>query len=150
MRPDAPDAGVPLWHAALMAVAAASTALLTFAHTQAVQAAVPATTTRTTEGRLHDIGSGLLTVALLGSATALVWRSPRHVRHAVVVLLAIGVGTTAVLLAIGDPVPGARQRVLIVAGVGVQAILSRVLAQHPGSTSQAAVSPSDGAATGSA
>jgi hypothetical protein len=88
---------------------------------------------RSLGGQLHDLGSGLAALALLGAAIASVVtiRTPAAFRAATAVLLvAVAVVVTA-LLAAGDPAPGARQRSLVVAGCVWQALLLGVVERRP-------------------
>jgi hypothetical protein len=68
-------------------------------------------------GRLHDIGSGLATLAIFASALlSLRSRYPRPVRTCTVALLTVAVSADVVLLMIGHDVAGVRQRLLVVSG----------------------------------
>ncbi len=66
-------------------------------------------------GRLHDIGSGLATVALVAAVLlSLRLRDTRHLRGVTIGLLAIAVPVDIVLLVVGSEVAGIRQRLLVV------------------------------------
>lgn len=65
----------------------------------------------TTAGRLHDVGSGLITVAFLAAVAADAFRE-REIRLAGTVIGA-AVLSSVFLFALGDPLPGLRQRCLV-------------------------------------
>jgi Protein of unknown function (DUF998) len=96
---------------------------------------------RSTAGRLHDLGSGLVILALLGAVVAsiVLVRAPTAFRLRAGALLLLAVVTSATLLATGDHVPGVRQRVLVAVGCAWQALLLQALTRRPprcsGSTS---------------
>lgn len=75
----------------------------------------------TTGGGIHDLGSALVSLGISLAVLADAARS-RNFRLAGVVLSAVLV-SSVVLLALGDPLPGLRQRCLLVAACFWQAIL---------------------------
>jgi len=94
----------------------------TFA-TQTSAGKLPPGVTLTTAGRLHDIGSGLATVALLLAALlSLRCLGGRRFRRQVAALLVVLTSSDIVLLVIGPEVAGVRQRV-VVAGACVWQLL---------------------------
>jgi MFS family permease len=104
----------------LMAVAAAGVVVLAVFATQTVAGELPAGVERTTAGRLHDVGSGVATLALLAAAlttAAVAWRRDRRRGVALAALVGVAVVATVVGLAIGPSVGGLRQRVLLLAAV---------------------------------
>lgn len=64
-------------------------------------------------GRLHDIGSGLATIALLSAALLSLRLRAGGLRQFTRVALAIALPADLILLAIGGDVAGVRQRVLV-------------------------------------
>ena len=74
-----------------------------------------------TSGRLHDIGSGMATVALLFSAL-LSLRLPAGsaFRRLTVALLVLACSGDVVLLEVGSSVGGIRQRILVLVGCAWQ------------------------------
>lgn len=115
--------------AGLLAVAAVAVVVLDVFPTQTVAGALPAGVERTTAGRLHDIGSGVATVALLcASVVSLGLLSAyRAYQHAVVALLATALAGSIAGLAIGAAAGGARQRLLVAAAIGWQVLLVETL-----------------------
>ncbi len=97
--------------------------------TQTSAGELPPGVRRSLGGRLHDLGSGVAALALLGAAIASVvtTRTPVAFRVAATVLIVVAAGVAAALLAAGDPAPGVRQRVLLAAGCIWQALLLGVL-----------------------
>ena len=114
-----PDRGSRML-ALCLALAAAGALVTAIFETQAVASVVPPGTPRTTAGRLHDGGSGLLSVSLLLACAASVRAIgfARGFRRTALALLVLAVVADVVLLAVGDPVPGARQRVLVATACG--------------------------------
>ncbi|MDQ3725651.1 MAG: DUF998 domain-containing protein [Actinomycetota bacterium] len=78
-------------------------------------------TRATTTGRIHDIGSAMVIggVLLAVMADAARRRDPRLA----VALLAAAVVASAILFALGDPLPGLRQRCLLACGCFWQAVV---------------------------
>jgi hypothetical protein len=107
--------------ATLVAIAAAGVVVLMVFPTQTIGGELPAGVARTTAGRLHDVGSGVATLALAAAAGisgVRAWRGgDRRTSAMVVVLLAVAIAATVVGLAIGPSVGGLRQRVLLLAAV---------------------------------
>jgi hypothetical protein len=130
--------GLAAWGASLAAVgalatraivrwplllAAAGLSLAAAFPTQAVAAHVPAGEPRTTAGVLHDIGSGVGTAALTIAIVASLATGRR--RPAMIACVAGAWVAYGALLIGGDPVPGVRQRVIVAAAVGWQALTLR-------------------------
>lgn len=115
--------------AALLATAAVAVVVLDAFPTQTVAGALPAGAAWTTAGRLHDVGSGVTTLALLGASLVSLWLLSEHraYRRAVVGLLAIGLVGTIACLAIGASAGGARQRLLVAVAICWQALLVETL-----------------------
>lgn len=99
----------------LLVIAAVGLVLVSAFGTQTVAGELPPGTSLGTGGRLHDVGSGLTTAALLAAtiATAASHRAPASLRRQTALLLFAGVVASAVMLGIGASVGGARQRLLI-------------------------------------
>jgi hypothetical protein len=100
---------------ASIGVAAVGIFLTAVFETQTSAGVLPEGVERSTGGRLHDLGSGAATLALL-AATLTSLRligEPTVFRVAAGALLSIAVLSAAGLLAAGDPVPGIRQRLLL-------------------------------------
>ena len=101
-------------------------------HTETVAGVIPVGRTLTTSGRLHDLGSGITTLALLAAAV-LSARSLSHVRRfkLLVIALVLGaIGSNIGLLLIGRSVGGVRERILIAIGCGWQAAYLLVAARR--------------------
>ncbi len=115
---------------ALLLVIAATGLLLTatFA-TQTSAGVLPPGVIRTTGGRIHDLASLAATGAILGAVivSAFVLRARRSFRRLAFAALATSLIASAVLLSIGDPVDGIRQRVLVAVGCAWQAGLIATL-----------------------
>ncbi|MDQ3933067.1 MAG: DUF998 domain-containing protein [Actinomycetota bacterium] len=148
-RPEPRDRAGQLLALCLMLAAAGATVTAIF-ETQAVGSVVPPGTTRTAAGRLHDAGSGVLSVALLLAGVTSVHAAgfARWFRRTTIALMLVAVVVDVALLVAGDPVPGVRQRVLVAAGCGWQvaliAQLSRVHgAAHEGSNPASRKSPAE-------
>jgi Protein of unknown function (DUF998) len=85
----------------------------------------------TATGRLHDVGSGLATVALLIAALVSLYAVAEHAfRRNAALLVAVAVSSDIALLAIGSSVAGARQRVLVASACAWQLLLLRAVARH--------------------
>jgi hypothetical protein len=67
----------------------------------------------TTHGQIHDLASGVVTVGILLAALTGAAQSRGWLRTATVALLGVGLASSLAFLAIGDPLPGLRQRVLV-------------------------------------
>ena len=121
------------WHsrvlASLLALGSFGIVLADCFATQTSAGALPPGTHLTTTGRLHDIGSGLATLALLTAATASAThpRSPRWLRARAAVLVGVAVVGSLVLLVIGPSVGGIRQRLVIACGLLWQLLLLKAL-----------------------
>jgi hypothetical protein len=70
------------------------------------------------QGRLHDLGSGLATLALVAAALASIRLGSRGLGRGIAVLLVVALCANFALLAVGPEVGGLRQRLLLLA-VGV-------------------------------
>lgn len=121
------------WHsrvlASLLALGSFGIVLADCFATQTSAGALPPATHLTTTGRLHDIGSGLASLALLTAAIASAARpcAPRWLRIWTAVLAGAAVVGSIVLLAIGPSVGGIRQRLLIASGLLWQLLLLKAL-----------------------
>jgi hypothetical protein len=94
--------------------------------TQTSAGVLPPGVHRSVSGRLHDLGSGALSVALFG-AVALSALRLRTLRTLSVALLVCAVVSDLALLAIGPEVGGLRQRALVALGCCWQAFFVRAL-----------------------
>ena len=115
--------------ALLLVLAALGMAITACFPTQSVAGSLPPGALRTTTGRLHDLGSGLTSVALLAAAiasAAATW-PPRRFRVGAAGLVVVALLADGLLLAIGPDVAGIRQRLLVAIGCGWQLLLLRVL-----------------------
>lgn len=118
--------------AAGLGVACAGMLLTASFATQTSAGRLPPGETLTTVGRLHDIGSGTTTVALLFAAMlSLKSFDGRRFRQQVALLLIVLLCSDIALLAVGPQVSGVRQRILL-AG----ACVWQLLALHVVSASQ--------------
>jgi hypothetical protein len=85
--------------------------------TQTVAGRLPVGASLDAAGRLHDIGSGVTSIAILAaSALGLRVRALRRLRAFTISVLLGAVSADVVLLAIGSEVGGVRQRALVSAG----------------------------------
>lgn len=113
-----------------MLLAAALGAVVTacFA-TQAVGGVIPHGVHLGLGGRLHDLGSGVLSLALLAAVSLSIRQAvlPPGFRVRTTVLLVLSVAGAAALLIVGDPAPGIRQRLLVATACIWQAMLLHVL-----------------------
>ncbi|MDQ3742737.1 MAG: DUF998 domain-containing protein [Actinomycetota bacterium] len=117
--------GLPRATSPLLVAAALGMVITACFATQAAAGMLPPGVERTTAGRLHDVGSGVTTIAIAGSTVMVVIaRSlPCAARVFSAVVLIVALLTATVLLAVGDPIPGVRQRVLVAAALTVQGVL---------------------------
>ncbi len=113
----APD-GTPV--ALALGLAALGIGLTAIFATQTSAGRLPPGVSLDTTGRLHDIGSGIATIALLVASLLSLRLSERTLNRA-----------TLLLLAIGPDVAGVRQRLLIAAACTWQLLLLRALAAGP-------------------
>jgi hypothetical protein len=106
-------------------LAALGVAVVTAFRTQAVAGDVPADVRFTLGGRLHDLGGDLVLggVAVLALTMAARRGANARLRAARMALVVAALGIAGVLLALGDSVPRLRQRVLVAATVGWQALV---------------------------
>ena len=111
--------------AGLLAVAAVGIVLTASFATQTSAGVLPPGTRRSSAGHVHDLASLVAMLALIGALIASVFARGRDARFRVLAarLLAGAVVAGGVLLAIGDPVDGIRQRVLVATGCTWQAAL---------------------------
>lgn len=97
--------------------------------TQTIAGVLPAGVERSTRGRLHDLGSGAVMLALFAATVialrAIAW--PAWFRGWTVALLALAVVGGGALLAGGQDLGGLRQRLLVSVGCAAQAMLLRAL-----------------------
>ncbi len=116
--------------ALLLALAALGMVLAACFPTQTVAGSLPPGVMRTATGRLHDLGSGLTSLALLVGALVSALQSwpPRRFRLSSAIVVAAAVLVDVVLLAVGPDVGGIRQRLLVAMGCAWQLLLVRVLA----------------------
>jgi Protein of unknown function (DUF998) len=92
--------------------------------TQTSAGELPAGVHRGTAGRLHDLGAGVASLALLAGAVVSYRRiADRSLRCTVLLLLAVALLLDGVLLAVGPDVGGLRQRLLVAAGCGWQLVV---------------------------
>jgi hypothetical protein len=113
--------------ALLLIAAALGIAVVASFRTQTSAGLLPPGTVRTTEGRLHDLGSGLATLALLGAAIASMAGSPRVFRRQTAAIVVAAIVTNGVLLVVGRDVGGLRQRLLILCACIWQILLLRLV-----------------------
>jgi hypothetical protein len=111
-------------------VAAGGLLLAAFCATQTSAGQLPPGVSLTTTGRLHDLGSGIATIALL-AAVILSLRLPvaHALRQFILAVLAFAFIADVVLLLIGAGVAGARQRLLVTLACGWQLLLAVLLAR---------------------
>lgn len=99
--------------AAVLLVAALGIAVTAAFHTQTSAGVLRPGEVLHAAGRLHDIGSGVATLALAAAMVLSLRVNNRRLRRATAVVLVV-VPVDAVMLAIGSDVGGVRQRVLVV------------------------------------
>jgi peptidoglycan/LPS O-acetylase OafA/YrhL len=113
-------------------VAVVGTVMDAIWRTQTVGGELPPGVLRTTEGRLHDLGTLLILAGLVVSALASLWRLRTRRWRTTTALLALGfVLVPAVLVALGLDWPGIGQRGIILVGV-LYAALAAVELDRPG------------------
>jgi MFS family permease len=116
----------------LLLVASAGMVLTAAFHTETVAGAIPFGHHLTTSGRLHDLGSGVTTLAILAAAIVSAWALVhrlwfvRFVWACVLLAVTSDVG----LLLVGPSVGGVRERVLVAVGCLWQAVFLGVIAEH--------------------
>lgn len=76
----------------------------------------------TTGGGIHDTASALVTVGILVAALTGAALVGGRVRTLTLLLLSIAVAADVLMLALGDPLPGIRQRILVIASCLWQAL----------------------------
>jgi Protein of unknown function (DUF998) len=84
-------------------------------------------TDATTAGALHNVGSALTSVAIFAALTVEAVSRRRSRRALALSFLLAALASSAVLFALGDPLPGLRQRFLVLAASLWQAVLLRLL-----------------------
>lgn len=111
--------------AALLAAAALGMVIVSVFPTETSAGDLPPGTHLTTAGKLHNLGSGLTSLALFGSALAIAFRADSEVqlRWIAIGLVLAGLVLSALLLLIGPSVGGLRQRLLLTIGCGWQLVL---------------------------
>jgi hypothetical protein len=105
---------VSLW------IAVGAVVLLAGFHTQTVAGRLPAGVRWHLDGRLHDIGSGVLTAALFAGAALTARRRP-----AIAALLVVALIVQVSLLVVGPSVGGVRQRCLLALALVWQIMILR-------------------------
>ncbi len=118
----------------LLLLAAAGVLLVAVFPTETSAGELPPGATLTAGGRLHDLGSGLTTLALLAAVAvaALSPRWDRAFRHRSAALAAAAIATSLALLLVGPEVGGLRQRLVLLAGCCWQLLLLAELRQPAG------------------
>lgn len=114
----------------LLVVAGVAMILTTLFHTQTVAGVIPHGRRLTISGRLHDVGSGVTTLAIFAAAVAVVWDRGRgwgRFRWVTASAVAAGVMVDIGLLVVGGGVGGLRERLLLAIGCGWQLALLRRL-----------------------
>lgn len=120
--------------AGLLAIAAAGIVVTAAFPTQTSAGVLPAGVVRSAGGRLHDLGSGVAILALAAAMPAGAGLVPsRRFRGLTAALAAPPVLAGVVLLAVGNPVDGVRQRIMVAAALVWLAGLLATLPGHPGS-----------------
>jgi MFS family permease len=118
----------------LLGIAALGMVLTACFPSQTSAGHLPTGVALTTTGRLHDIGSGAVSVALLAGAVVSASDSrlpPAFRRWAVLLVLLVLLGATALLI-VGPVVGGIRQRLLVVIGCLWQLFLLDALGRAVG------------------
>ena len=106
--------------ATLLVSAAAGMLMTALFPTQTSAGELPAGNSLTLTGHLHDLGSGLTTVTLLGAAAWTSTRASRALRFASAALLLGALVVSVALLTVGPSVGGLRQRLLLLFGCAWQ------------------------------
>lgn len=120
------------WVAVALTLAAIGMLITACFGTQTIAGRLPPGVSLTLSGRLHDIGSGTTTVALLGAALlSLRAIRERQFRHRTSALLIFAVGCDIALLAVGSEVGGVRERLLILAGCLWQLMFLSAVRRQP-------------------
>lgn len=92
--------------------------------TQTSAGQLPPESSLTLSGRLHDLGSGISTVALaVAVLLSLQPKEPQKLRRSTLWLLLVTFALWAILLALGDDAAGVRQRLLVVTACMWQLLL---------------------------
>lgn len=117
---------------ASLALAAGACLVTACFRTQAVAGALPPGVAYSLRGRLHDLGSGILALALFAAvaSSAFAMRRPRWFRRLALAAFGFAVACEAVLLPLGREVGGLRQRLLLLAACGWQLGLVAALARR--------------------
>lgn len=115
--------------ATLLIAASLGMAVTTIFPTQTSAGELPPGMELTTTGKLHNLGSGLASLALVAGAGAVALSpdSDGRLRRDTIVLLAAGLLLSVVLLSIGPSVGGLRQRLLLSIALWWQILLLRDL-----------------------
>jgi hypothetical protein len=114
----------------LLAIAAGGMLVTAGFATQAVHGEVPPGAPRTIEGRLHDVGSGAVLVALL-LAVILSLRAVPRVRGAAAAAIAVACGASFGLPLAGVDAPALAQRTMVVATCLWHWTVAGALERHP-------------------
>lgn len=114
----------------LLALAASGMVITSAFATQAVHSEVPAGVARTTEGVMHDLGSGAVLVALLFAALLSLAAVP-GARVAAAVALAVACVASFGLPLAGMDAPALAQRMMVVATCAWHWTLAGALARQP-------------------
>lgn len=119
--------------ASLLLVAAVAVVVVAMFRTQTSAGELAYGDRFSAQGRLHDAGSGLATLALLGAALVSITLVPRGFGRTLAVMLIVALCANFALLAVGPDVGGLRQRLLLLAGCIWQAaiLLRRPAADDP-------------------
>lgn len=128
------------WHqqcswmlAPLLGIASLGMVLTACFATQTSAGRLPPGVALTTTGRLHDVGSGMVSIALLAGAIASASdrRLPLAFRKRTAGLILIALLGSAGLLVVGATVGGIRQRLLVIVGCLWQLLLIELLGRLP-------------------
>ena len=114
---------------AALSLAALGIAIAAAFATETVAGELPPGTELTATGRLHDLGSGLASLALVGGAIVVGIRrkTPLPLRRTTISLLIAALIISLALLVIGPSVGGLRQRLLLLIGCAWQLLLLNAL-----------------------
>lgn len=123
--------------AGVLSLAAAAMLLTAAFHTQTVAGTIPAGQRLTASGRLHDLGSGIATLAILAAAilSAQAERASRAFRQFVWGAVLFAASSDIALLIVGRSVGGVRERILIAIGCLWQAAYIATLRKQSGASS---------------
>jgi Protein of unknown function (DUF998) len=112
----------------LLAIASVGLLLTACFHTQTSAGHLPAGVSASTAGELHNLASGVATIAFwLAAPVSLLAIPGRSYRTLTLALILLAAATTIVLLAVGPSVAGLRQRCLLAVACTWQLVLLRSL-----------------------